>query len=63
MAGIIPRNAKTLKVTFKIETSAHKVGDVAIIQKNMWNYWSDGKYQYLVGMLRNKDICKVEVIN
>lgn len=61
--GIIPRTATKLKVTFLIDTSSHKKGESTVVCKNTNNsMWSDGKYAYFVGMLRNKDICNVEVL-
>lgn len=60
--NVIPRTATKLAVTFKISTSAHRPGDTVTIEKNDQGRWTGGGYAYFVGMLRNPDVCTLEVL-
>ena len=63
MKSIIPRTAKVLKVTFLCDTSAYKKGESTVVKYLKENaMWSDGHYSFFISMLRNKNVCKVEVL-
>ena len=64
--NVIPRAARSLRLTFKRSTSHSKEGDVVIVHKND-NGWvglfPNGKYYYcFVGMIRDPEICSLEII-
>ena len=61
--SIIPNSAKTLEITFKINTSNEKVGEKKILKRNERGEWSDGKYWYPVSMLRNTDVVEVKILD
>ena len=61
--NVIPRKATELAVTFNKDTPGNKAGDVTIVKKNEFGYWSDGKYCYFVEHLRNPEFCKLDVIS
>lgn len=58
----IPRDATKLKLKSKLTTSAHKVGDETIIEKDEFGRWTDGEYQYPIGIIRNQNVYDVEVL-
>ena len=59
---VIPRKAKRLKVIFLIDTNYIKKGEERIVDKSANGLWSDGKYSYFVSMLRNDNVCHIEVL-
>lgn len=63
MNNRIPRNATRLKVTFKINTSSHCSGTSLIVEKNDRGEWHGGGCYVFVSMLRNGDVCSIEVLN
>lgn len=58
----IPRTAKVLKVTFLTDTSYYRKGDFTTVEKRDNGMWSNGEFSFFVSMLRNDNICKIEVI-
>lgn len=64
MNNRIPRNATRLKVTLKINVSSHYAGQSAIVEKDEeLGGWHGGGYFWPVSLLRNSDVCSVEVLN
>ncbi len=60
--NVIPRNATKLEVTFNRDTSHFRTGSSVIVEKNEWNDWTGGGCLFLVGHLRNPDICSIKVL-
>ena len=62
----IPRSAKALKVTYKIDTTAANVGDTVKLYKNDHGWvglFPNNKFYYcFVSMLRNSAYCDIEVL-
>ena len=65
MANRIPRAAKRLRGTWKIGNNACPAGTTveAWREDNGWHEEIDGKYYHVFpSMLRNSDLCDIEVI-
>lgn len=61
--NVIPRKATKLAVTFNRETSHHKAGDTVIATKDPdRGYWTDGRCWMPGALLRNPEVCSLEVI-
>lgn len=59
ITNTIKRNSTRLVIRMKIDTSAHKAGDIITLTKHEYNGWTDGIYTYLVSMLHNPEICEI----
>ena len=60
--NVIPRKAIKIAVTFVRDLMDYPKGHTTVVEKNEWGYWSDGKYRYSVGHLRDPEICTLKII-